>query len=229
MNRFSFEQVFRQILGFSRVYMEKYRQLVIRINNWLFIERVFLALTLCIGITLFWYFFLMLPLQRDFRNFSDQLTTAQKDLKGILQQSAKVTEDTEKKIKLQQKQYKDLTQKSRELNNDLAKFQKGFSNISEIATLLRTGLDKYSNLQLKTLATLPSTELVKLKDGDGKPLIQQGITIKFVGGYLDTLAYMQHLEKSEQQMLWKSLSYDISDYPNGEVIITFTLLDKPFD
>lgn len=200
-------------------------QLAAKIDNWLFLERFFLCLILCMILLIAWYTLFMLPLKTKMNMAEQNLTVTQQSIQKLTEQSKQMSEDAQRKIETDKQKFKELSQETEKLDKQISRLGKTFGGVSEAADLLRTTLDKHPKLRLKNLATLPTVEIIQAGD-DPETLVNHGVAIQFIGGYFHTLAYLKELEKSQRQLFWKSLTYHVTQYPDAEVAVTFSLLDK---
>ncbi|WP_018938956.1 MULTISPECIES: type II secretion system protein GspM [unclassified Thioalkalivibrio] len=94
----------------------------------------------------------------------------------------------------------------------------------ETAALLRQLLDNRDGLTLERLARRSAETLEHAEEG-GVRLENHRIEIEWSGPYLDTLAYLQHLEAIPVTWLWGRLDLAVTDHPASRVRLVLDALD----
>jgi len=57
-------------------------------------------------------------------------------------------------------------------------------------------------------------------------LFKHGLTIKLRGRYMAVLEYLKELEAQEWKFIWRSMTYEVLDYPIGELELNIQTLSK---
>ncbi len=129
-----------------------------------------------------------------------------------------------------------LHQELKALEASLQERQSHLVPPERIARLLREVLEKNRGLQLVSLRTLPSADVVfpdptqrategppRLQaPGDGNPgrLYRHGVEISVRGSYADLLGYVTELEKLPWRMYWGRLQLAVDKYPVSTLTLT---------
>lgn len=102
----------------------------------------------------------------------------------------------------------------------------------EMNALLESLLAKHAGLKLLSLKTLPPESIMPAPaPSDGKPaaprqfdIYKHGVELRLDGSYLDILAYLDQLEKSDKKLLWGPLQFSVAQYPRAQLtVVVYTL------
>ena len=205
---------------------KKTNRFFVRVDRWLFLERLFLLFT-CLAVIYFvWYLVLMMPVQKTQNRLKTRIVVSQRQIQALERKTETIVAQAIIEAKHNRQQHKILSEKVKILNQEIARFNKRFMTAAEMAPTLRATMDKQEKLQLQSLVTLPVRMIVKPTEGEQK-LTEQGVTVTFQGGYLNTLSYLQELEKLKTQILWDNLRYNVVKYPGATIVMTLFLLNPP--
>lgn len=96
---------------------------------------------------------------------------------------------------------------------------------NEMTTLLETVLEQTGRLRLVGMETLPA-EPVETDAGE-TGYYRHGLAVDVRGSYLDTLRYLEALEKLKWRFFWESVELEVLDHPTSQVrIIVYTLGER---
>lgn len=96
---------------------------------------------------------------------------------------------------------------------------------NEMTTLLETVLEQTGRLRLVGMETLPA-EPVETDAGE-TGYYRHGLAVDVRGSYLDTLRYLEALEKLKWRFFWESVELEVLDHPTSHVrIIVYTLGER---
>lgn len=88
----------------------------------------------------------------------------------------------------------------------------------EIPGVLRDVLSDMHGLRLISISnSSPETIVEYEKERTG--LYRHTTVIKFEGGFMDTMRYLQALENLDRKFIWGQIRYSVKDYPKAEVEI----------
>lgn len=107
------------------------------------------------------------------------------------------------------------------------KIQRTLPATRDIAELFRTLIKKDASLQLVQLTTSPP---IKLKEADqdflvdGKAVYRTELTLTISGNFYTIFNYLQQFERLPWYFFWKSMTYQVTKYPDATVILTLQVL-----
>lgn len=107
------------------------------------------------------------------------------------------------------------------------KAQKKLPATQNIAGLFRGFIKNNSALQLLQLTASPP---IKLKEGDqdfiidGKAVYSTELTLTISGSFENLFNYVQQLEHMPWYFFWKSMSYQVTKYPDATMVLTLKVL-----
>lgn len=136
------------------------------------------------------------------------------------------------------------------VRTEVTKSTKHLISPNKMAAVLENVLNKTRGLELVEVKGLGASPLVsgdkqddKISSGD-EPAVEttgdteedsgfanaykHGLRVVFNGSFMSTLDYIKELEALENEFIWDNLTFEITEYPDGQVSITvFTLsLDR---
>lgn len=121
-----------------------------------------------------------------------------------------------------------------ELNEDINQYSSTMVPAEEMPTLLQVILAK-SDLQLVSLSNIEPVPIMSIpEDADENEkaqlkeiqLYRHGITLKLRGEYHSVLNYISELENQKWKFNWRSMVYEVGEYPLGEVEIHLQTLSR---
>jgi MSHA biogenesis protein MshJ len=202
------------------------RRLFLTINHWLFIERLFfLLICLIVGYVIL-YVILLSPIQSTKNRLEAKIQSSENKWAMLNKEAETIVKQAVMKLESDKKQYEALLKKVDELDEKIEHFGKRFAIASQVTQTLREAFDQHSELQLKNLQVLPVSVLVKPIEGE-QELVSQELVFTFRGQYFDILSYLEQLEQLKMHVFWKSLKYEVMDYPQAEVTVNLAILIPP--
>ena len=98
----------------------------------------------------------------------------------------------------------------------------------EMNGLLEHLLARHGGLRLVALKTLPPQSILgAVPREEGKPaperqfdIYRHGVELRLEGSYLELLAYLEQLEKSEKKLLWGPLTLTVVAHPRARLTLT---------
>lgn len=121
-----------------------------------------------------------------------------------------------------------LQQQLGAVDERLTRLQDSLVPPGEMNTLLERLLARHSGLRLVSLRTLaPESIVAPLAATDGKPasargfnVYRHGVELQLEGSYLEMLAYLNQLEKSDKKILWGALDFTVVEHPKSRLTVT---------
>ena len=112
------------------------------------------------------------------------------------------------------------------------KIQKGYRNTIGLAKnepwedVFKTILRSYPNVKLLQVRNLPEAvfNFPGLKENFSQELYHQILIFVVESDYVDTIHYLQQLEKSLPNIRWNSMDYQVMQYPIAKVEMEFSVL-----
>src|SRR5690606_17416762 len=112
-----------------------------------------------------------------------------------------------------------------ELDAELRQATRELVAPGEMAALLETVLGQTGRLRLPGMETLPAEPIIADEEETG--YFRHGLAVHVRGSYLDTLQYLQALERLRWQFFWDSVELEVVDHPSSTVrIIVYTLGER---
>jgi MSHA biogenesis protein MshJ len=200
-------------------------------------ERVMILCACLLLIILSWYFLLFTPQSKQLSSLKLQNSN--------LRQQIQLFQDKEKEIKtmLNDSQIQSFVEKHKSLSKTITEYdvkintyQQQLITPQQLSTMLKAMLIHVKNvsiIEFKTVqepTTLDTADSEKAKESE-QDVKKQGVTVekkeyllKLKGHYFSISAYLKYLEQLNWQIYWKSLTYEVKNYPYAEVSIGFYTL-----
>ncbi len=214
-------------------------------------ERVLVALTLVAALWMVWDFALQVPIDKSRSDIANGLSNTKAKLAAAVQEQRLLSESTTKDPDIllraeQQALQAELAVLETELREAIARFVAPQKMPALLAELMR----QHQGLSFKRVTRLPSEPLAAsisqellattaevdpvdnsdaIDGGDIKPnpsLYRHPIELEFEGSYFDVLAYLAALEQSSWRLNWRSLEYQVDEYPLARVTIRLDTLSR---
>ncbi|MBL4680904.1 MAG: hypothetical protein JKY88_09295 [Pseudomonadales bacterium] len=121
-----------------------------------------------------------------------------------------------------------------ELNEEIDRYAETMVPAEEMPSLLQVILEK-SDLQLVSLSNIVPIPIMSIsKDADEIEkaqlkeiqLYRHGISLKLRGEYRSVLKYISELEMQKWKFNWRSMVYEVDEYPIGEVELQLQTLSR---
>ncbi len=137
--------------------------------------------------------------------------------------------------KFKQKEIDMLKQQIAEVDKKLSGLSQGLIGAAELPNILQEVLLRTASVNLLSVKTLPASELLLTKVDpaalDAAQAVQQGtgvykhaVVLKVSGTYSELLTLLTTIEALRWKFYWESLDYQVTQYPQAEILIrVFTL------
>lgn len=197
-----------------------------RIDSMSIRERAMVALTVLAVLWALWDALLMRPLNALEQARQDQLASVTQQL-GDLNRSIQTlvggrTGNPEQDAR---RRLAELRARAIEADGELRAVTRELVPPNEMTTLLETVLEQTGRLRLVGMETLPA-EPVSTDAGE-TGYFRHGLAVDVRGSYLDTLRYLEALEKLKWRFFWESVELEVMDHPTSRVrIIVYTLGER---
>lgn len=183
-------------------------------------ERVLVAGTLCVVITLLFWAFWLDPMTLQQQKLSKQLNKRQAQISAmqtqIQQQQAILARDPNAEVETQLADALDaLADKQAALQGDMVDL---ILPEQMTATLTRL-LAQTESVTLIEMSILPPESLVE--EGG---LYRHSLVIELEGRYFDLMKVLQRMEQLEQRFYWRHLDYQVTDYPKARLTLKLDTL-----
>jgi len=193
--------------------VEKFDTLTLR-------ERVIILVTIIITIWGAWDNFIYQPLTTELKSLNTELSTLKVNLttnQHIANQIEALVEiDPNKENK---QQLKKIKQQFRQLKLQLNTGDKKFVPAHLMPTVLQNLLQQNAGLKLLNLKTLPISTFSKTSW-----VYRHGLSITLSGNYFNSLKYLESLENLPWRFYWKSIDYQVKEYPIAEITLSIYTL-----
>ncbi|MGF1680613.1 MSHA biogenesis protein MshJ [Photobacterium makurazakiensis] len=99
-------------------------------------------------------------------------------------------------------------------------------NATEMSVLMEQVLQRSKRLKLVSLSSLPSVQLLS---GDDQGFYIHPVRLTLRGRYFDVVAYLQQLEALPVKYYWRSLNYQVDNYPWADIQLEVYTLGESKD
>lgn len=139
-----------------------------------------------------------------------------------LQNSLK--EDPNRKL---QKEEAALTGQVAELDERLDNLVGGFVAPSKMPALLEDVVGRHEGVKLKRVANLPVEPVRQRGGGDIVPgLYRHAMRVELQGSYFAVRDYLTELEAAPWRFSWRSLSYEVEQYPQAAIVLEIETMSR---
>jgi MSHA biogenesis protein MshJ len=178
-------------------------------------------------VALLWHTLLITPLDRFRAGSEERIRSVEKETQVLKAEAEKLG----LKLSTDPNQQSRVRKASREqelqrVDEDLQTRVRNLIPPSQMALVLRDILVRQHKLQLVELKSLSAEPVLAesiddsiLADEDAQ-VFRHTFQMEIRGSYLSTLRYLEELEDLPWSFFWKSLSYEVLDYPEARVVLT---------
>ena len=190
-------------------------------------EQWLIAITGWFGILFIGYMLIIEPQMVTSQTVKTALIDTQNDMitaqNQLIVANRKLQQDPDKAINQKLAQYR---QEDKALQQVLEAKIGSLITPVQMAGLLEQVLRHSSALKLESMASLPSSQLVS---GDQQGYFVHPIRLTFKGRYFDVVNYLNKLEALPVKYYWRSLSYQVDEYPWAKVELEVYTLGESKD
>ena len=198
-----------------------------RIDSMSLRERAMVAATVLALLWALWDALLMRPLnaledarQAQLASVAGQLADVNRSIQSVAEaRGGDTDQDARRRLA-------ELRARGIELDAALREVTRELVAPTEMAKLLETVLQETGRLRLVSMETLSAEPVIA--EGEDTGYYRHGLAVTVRGGYLETLNYLEALERLRWQFFWHSVELDVVDHPTSSVRITvYTLGHRP--
>ncbi|EAR54548.1 hypothetical MSHA biogenesis protein MshJ [Photobacterium sp. SKA34] len=190
-------------------------------------EQWLIAITGWFGILFIGYMLIIEPQMVTSQTVKTALIDTQNDMitaqNQLIVANRKLQQDPDKVINQKLAQYR---QEDKALQQVLEAKIGSLITPVQMAGLLEQVLRHSSALKLESMTSLPSSQLVS---GDQQGYFVHPIRLTFKGRYFDVINYLNKLEALPVKYYWRSLSYQVDEYPWAKVELEVYTLGESKD
>lgn len=190
-------------------------------------EQWLIAITGWFGILFIGYMLIIEPQMVTSQTVKTALVDTQNDMitakNQLIVANRKLQQDPDKAINQKLAQYR---QEDKALQQVLEAKIGSLITPVQMAGLLEQVLRHSSALKLESMTSLPSSQLVS---GDQQGYFVHPIRLTFKGRYFDVVNYLNKLEALPVKYYWRSLSYQVDEYPWAKVELEVYTLGESKD
>lgn len=190
-------------------------------------EQWLIAITGWFGILFIGYMLIIEPQMVTSQTVKTALVDTQNDMitakNQLIVANRKLQQDPDKAINQKLAQYR---QEDKALKQVLEAKIGSLITPVQMAGLLEQVLRHSSALKLESMTSLPSSQLVS---GDQEGYFVHPIRLTFKGRYFDVVNYLNKLEALPVKYYWRSLSYQVDEYPWAKVELEVYTLGESKD
>lgn len=194
-------------------------------------ERAMVFAAVLVGLLMLGLQFIVTPLFDEDKKVQQQLVDQKLALGDLSSQYEKLSSllADDPNDKLREKQ-RELEQGLADLEDKLKQKIATLLSPKQTQALLRNILADYRGLTLVEAKNLPAKEIeIQAKESDAAAddnqvkLYEHGFEMRLKGTYFETIKYLSRLE-SLSGFYWRSLSYDVTEYPSAEIVLGISTL-----
>lgn len=194
-------------------------------------ERVLIMSALLGLLAVLWDSLLIKPLHRQRRQQTQQINDLRLEIVGLEQAMAEMAErgsvDPDRQTR---EAIEALNQDLAVVDDQMESMTAGLINPREMAGVLEQLLARKIGLQIVSLRSLPAEGLlprVAAPGAEGAPaarIFKHGLELELTGGYLDTLRFLQALEKLRWRFFWDRIELSVEQHPVARIkLMLYTL------
>lgn len=191
-------------------------------------ERLLIAVSLLVLLTMLWHALLIKPLAARRQTMTSQAESAQAVLAALDKEAAAIvaagSQDPDAEYR---RQLTVLQAEVAQLDERLATLTGDLIGPQQMVAVLEDMLKRRRQLTLTRLENLPSEPLLELpaaepqaETGQQRNLYRHPLRIELTGSYLEALAYLQSLEQLPRKVYWQDLTLTVEDYPRTRIGVT---------
>ena len=174
------------------------------------------VVVLMLGLT-----FLIEPAVKEITSAEQALKVEQERNKSLVKQQAAFTqalnEDPDMELK---RQLENLTRQYEQLQKTFASELGELVLPQQMPMLIEGVFSRASGLELVEMRSLAPTNIFADKpEMEGVAVYQHGLSLTFRGRYFDVRDFLASLEKLTSQLYWRSMAYNVEEYPDARVTI----------
>lgn len=204
---------------------------LLRLRDWIeaqtIRERIMGLVGSIVVIALLWHTLLITPLESFRAESEEKIRSLEKQTQAIKADADKLEHKLESDPNEQSRIRK--TSREQELQKIDERLQTRVRNLippPQMALVLRDILVRQQKLRLVELKSLEAEPVLAesiddsiLPDKDAQ-VFRHTFQMELRGSYLSTLRYLEELEDLPWRFFWKSLSYEVLEYPEARVVLT---------
>jgi MSHA biogenesis protein MshJ len=200
-------------------------------------ERLVLAVSLLIVLTLLWHVLLIEPLVKQRQELESQIDSAVTLVAALDQEAVAIVADAAQDPDAENRRQKVVLETEiGRLDERLASLTGELISPQQMVTVLEEMLTRRRQLSLTRLENLPSEPLLEHPTVDSqvekvqqRNLYRHPLRIELSGSYLEALAYLQSLEQLPRKVYWQDLELSVEEYPQTKITVTVYTLSLKED
>lgn len=204
-------------------------------------ERLVLAISLIVVLTLLWNVLLIEPLALHKQAVETQIDSATATVSALDQEAAIIVAGAAQDPDAENRQQKVLLEEEiGRLDERLASLTGELISPQQMVAVLEEMLKRRRQLSLTRLENLPSEPLLEpspepssvdspTEKVQQRNLYRHPLRIELTGSYLEALAYLQSLEQLPRKVYWQDLALSVEGYPQTKITVTIYTLSLKED
>lgn len=119
-----------------------------------------------------------------------------------------------------QQRIANLNQRIEALDQEFATQMRELVPAQQMPLVIDQMLQQAKSLKLQEFASIPPVSVFENDEQNADlPLYQHGVRFVFEGRYAEVLSYLENVEAFPWQVYWRSLDYQVSEYPNATITL----------
>lgn len=184
-------------------------------------EKYLIAGATVVCVLLLGFTFLVEPVAKQKNQLEVALASQQARVSNLQQQVALFTDalkddpDTPLKVQIAR-----LEQRQHELGTRFADELSELVDPAQMPAVMKRLFNRAGRLSLQEMRSLPVVSLFKDNPKmQGTALYEHGLTLTFTGNYFAVRNFLRDVEQGEDALYWRTLRYEVSDYPQALVTL----------
>lgn len=186
-------------------------------------ERLMMALALAMVILLGGWQLLVTPYLAQKKAVDNRISSLSEDIQASEEQrrtlEREVAQDPNEPLRKRRTQ---LNQRLERYSNELDELTTGLISPTEMVALLKQMLAEHEGISLVSVSHQPAepVALEESSDGDGRSgLFSHPVSVTVEGSFHELLDYLDDLEALDERLGWRSMDYQVGDWPEARVQI----------
>ncbi len=200
-------------------------------------ERLVLAISLLLVLSLLWYVLLIEPLVKKKQGLETQINSVAATVATLDQEAAAIIAGAAQDPDAENRRQKVVLESEvARLDERLASLTGELISPQQMVAVLEEMLKRRRQLSLTRLENLPGEPLLEPPSDDAQAekvpqrnLYRHPLRIELTGSYLEALAYLQSLEQLPRKVYWEDLSLSVEEYPQTKITVTVYTLSLKED
>lgn len=228
-NRFNFNK---------RKLLSQYRKVEKQVNDRSDSERGLILLTVIVMVVMLFFTSLVEPILKERKTVNRRYASSEVELRRLNQRLQAVVQgiavDPLRPLKMEREE---LKKHLAMIDDALRQLTQNLVPAEEMRHLLEEMLEQEPGLEVLHLQNVDGVALSSMGEGEEAEQLKQyamslyshGMVVLLKGDYYSTTSFLRNLETSDYSLIWDSIEYQVTGYPDAEVTIVIRTLSNHED